>query len=190
MAPSLPVYTRDEIKSLYPDLFPERIPRTTNSNTSSDHLTIPNFKLDLENCKLHTLTQNQCTFDGNQVVCIPFKRIFARCLDSNYYNKKELIGFKLTPAHSQHEFNQKDHGKEVYRNVELTQWFDNDYSKVLEESKSGVKGKDGKGEVDADLIKEFLKADKILKKKMAEYYENMLKNQKKSGGSGKGDSDS
>ncbi|GMG19946.1 unnamed protein product [Ambrosiozyma monospora] len=184
MAPSLPVYTRDEIKSLYPDLFPERIPisSTTSSTSTLDHPTIPNFKLDLKNCKLHTLTQNQCTFDGNQVVCIPFKRIFARCLDLNYFNKKELIGFKLTPAHSQHEFNQKDHGKEVYRNVELTQWFDNDYSKVLEEGKS--MNKNGKGEVDAELIKEFLKADKILKKKMTEYYENMIKNQKKSGGSG------
>ncbi|SCU80986.1 LADA_0B10594g1_1 [Lachancea dasiensis] len=31
-------------------------------------------------CKLKSLTQNQCDFNGHEYVCIPFKRVFKECL--------------------------------------------------------------------------------------------------------------
>ncbi|ODV83343.1 hypothetical protein CANARDRAFT_9744 [[Candida] arabinofermentans NRRL YB-2248] len=180
MAPPLPVYSRDEIKSLYPHLFPERIPKDDdtlpNSNTNST-----NFKLSLPNCTLYSLTQNQCTYDGNRTVCIPFKRLFARCLDEEYSKKKEVIGYKLTPSHK--DF-QKNPNEKFYRNIEITEWSDNDYSKYFMNDDSSNNDDDGSHVKNMEtiektaemrsLLADFLKTDKILEAKMNQFYETLV----------------
>ncbi|KAH3661174.1 hypothetical protein OGAPHI_006581 [Ogataea philodendri] len=145
MAPSLPVYSRQELKDNYPHLFPEVVEGADGKKT-----------LDLENCKLWSLTQNQCTFDGDRTVCIPFKRVFARCKDTEYSSKRELTGYKLFPEHTQKK------SKEVYRNIEITTEKDNDYT---------TKDK---------LLEEFFEADKVLKRKMDQFYAEIMKESERS----------
>ncbi|GMF61260.1 unnamed protein product [[Candida] boidinii] len=198
MAPSLPVYSRDEIKKLYPHIFPERSFNENNVtedgnddrhiNTSTNNST--NGKLILtdiqknNDCKLYSLTQNQCTFDGNKTICIPFKRVFARCIDRELSKGNEVVGYKLAPMHkrdlNQRSNKQKINNKSqdtfhdsddhlVYRNVEITDWYDNDYLNSYLNSDNIEK---------RELMKEFLKADKILQSKMHQYYHEMKDKEK------------
>ncbi|KAG7811880.1 hypothetical protein KL921_002146 [Ogataea angusta] len=140
MAPSLPVYSREELRDHYPHLFPERIVDEQGRE-----------KLNLDNCKLWSLTQHQCTFDGDRTICVPFKRVFARCKDTEYYSRKELSGFKLLPE----QRGEKE--TETYRNIEITTEKDNPYS------------------AQDPLLADFLRADKVLHQKMNQYYENIIR---------------
>lgn len=126
MAPALPVYTREEIERMYPNL----------KMVQKDIEDIP------ENCEIYKLIQNECTYDGNKVTCLPFKRIFLRCLEKK---GGTVIGYKLQPKH------EEDQNTEIYRNIEITKQQDNNH-KISKD------------------IEEFLKADCILKDKMKEYY--------------------
>lgn len=163
MAPALPVYSRDEIKEMYPNLFPDRV------ETDEDG----HFKLDNENCRLYSLIQNQCTFDGNQCVCVPFKRLFARCLDKNYDGQREVIGYKLRPVHNSQllrsGISRRKPDEAVYRDVEITNWKDNDYEGYL----TGEKKAEGK--LDSDLLRSFMKTDKVFQQKVHEYYASLEK---------------
>lgn len=144
MAPALPVYTRDEIEKMYPMLF-------MNDKQTGKRI-IP------DNCNLYKLIQNQCTYDGNKVYCLPFKRIFLRCLEKR---SKEVIGYKLTPSHSRREFfnTTNDFSNDtIYRDIEITDKNDNSYLYFPEDDKNPE-------------IEEFLKADRILKEKMRQYYD-------------------
>ncbi|KAF6007898.1 hypothetical protein HII12_004310 [Brettanomyces bruxellensis] len=159
MAPALPVYSREEIKEMYPELFPARIVKEPDGK----------FELDSKSCKLYTLVQNQCTFDGNQCICVPFRRLFARCLDRNYNSRREMIGYKLMPVHQRQAIERvsgRKAGGPVYRNVEITEFEDNDYTKYLREKK------DDKW-MSSELLEDFLRTDKIFQKKVHEYYEKM-----------------
>ncbi|OWB74468.1 hypothetical protein B5S31_g4263 [[Candida] boidinii] len=190
MAPSLPVYSRDEIKKLYPHIFPDRSFNENNIAEDGDQddniNTIKNGKLLLNdiqknnNCKLYSLTQNQCTFDGNKTICIPFKRIFARCIDRELSKGNEIVGYKLAPMHKRdlnnrnkknNNINQDTLNNDnlVYRNVEITDWYDNDYLNNYFNSDNIEK---------KELIKEFLRADKILQSKMHQYYNEIKEKEK------------
>ena len=165
MAPAFPVYSREEIKEMYPELFPSRIENKQDGK----------FTLDSENCKLYTLVQNQCTFDGNQCICVPFRRLFARCLDRNYNSRREMTGYKLMPVHQRQAIERvsgRKAGDPVYRNVEITQFEDNDYMKYLRE-KSDDKW------MSSELLEDFMKTDKIFQNKVHEYYEKMGKREEK-----------
>lgn len=80
MAPPTPVFDRFEIWSKY-----------------HDQLTGPE-----SNCQLKSITQNECTFKipnpglKPQAICVPFKRIFQRCLvtTTNVVNGKKTKGQK------------------------------------------------------------------------------------------------
>lgn len=120
MAPALPVYTRGEIEKLFPVMRSEEIP---------------------PNCSLYRLIQNQCTYDGNRVICLPFKRVFLRCLETR---NGEVVGYRLQPKHGL-----KDG---VYRDIEVTSRSDNTYTIN-------------------DKIQDFLRADSVLQEKMQAYYE-------------------
>lgn len=126
MAPALPVYTREEIQRMHPKM------KTVEKNMDD----IP------ENCDMYKLIQNECTYDGNNVKCLPFKRVFLRCLEKK---GGEVIGYKLKPKHKE------DQDTEIYRNIEITKKQDN-YYKISKD------------------VEDFLKADCILKDKMKEYY--------------------
>lgn len=149
MAPALPVYSRQDIEQMYPGLFPTRINKDGKP------------ALNLDNCSLYSLIQDQCTYDGNKCVCVPFKRVFARCLDNEFNSRREVVGYKLTPAHQsmslRRGLSRRDPNKPVYRNVEITEWHDNDYTN------------EAKG-ADSELVEEFLRADRIFQKKVKEYY--------------------
>lgn len=144
MAPALPVYTREEIEKMYPEIF----------NKIEEDKFLKIRRNVPENCKIYNLIQNQCTYDGNKVYCLPFKRVFLRCKDRN--KNKEVIGYKLTPLHRNDKFKMKgDVEGEEYRDIEITVEEDNYYK--IDEG-----------------VEEFLKADNILKEKMKEYYERKL----------------
>lgn len=63
-------------------------------------------------------------------------------------------------------------GDPVYRNVEITQFEDNDYMKYLRE-KSDDKW------MSSELLEDFMKTDKIFQNKVHEYYEKMGKREEK-----------
>lgn len=155
MAPALPVYTKDEIEKMYPQIF-----NKIEENKENKENKFLKIRRDVpENCKIYQLIQNQCTYDGNKVYCLPFKRVFLRCKDRN--KNKEVIGYKLTPLHKNDSHNydkfkiKGDAEEDLYRDIEITVEGDNDYK--IDEG-----------------VKEFLKADNILKEKMKEYYERKL----------------
>ncbi|QPG75618.1 hypothetical protein FOA43_002975 [Brettanomyces nanus] len=107
---------------------------------------------------------NQCTYDGNKCVCVPFRRLFARCLDKEFGSRREVIGYKLTPAHGSRMVGQNlKNRREVYRNIEITEKGDNEYVKILNGDKKG----------DKELLEEFLRADRVFQRKVKEYYEKM-----------------
>lgn len=86
MAPVIPVYSKAEVE--------ERFVQARGAG--SEHVgsvppTVP------PNCQLKELTQNQCTFDGNAVYCLPFKRVFLRCWDEM---ASGVEGYGLTPGHA------------------------------------------------------------------------------------------
>ncbi|TID19257.1 hypothetical protein CANINC_003828 [Pichia inconspicua] len=125
MAPALPIYRREEIEKMYPKS--ER------------------FNVIPDNCKLYQLLQNECTYDGNKVYCLPFKRVFMRCYE---YKNNEMSGYKLQGK------NGRDVGRDlIYRNVEITS------------------RKDNRVRVDDEMVRNFLEADLILKRNMNAYYE-------------------
>lgn len=97
-------------------------------------------------CEIYKLVQNQCTYDGNKVMCLPFKRVFLRCLENK---SKEIVGYKIKPLHRK---DAKDGGDKVYRDIEITRREDNDYP------------------INKEMV-EFLKAEQVLKEKMSSYYE-------------------
>lgn len=146
MAPALPVYTREEIESMYPKF-------KNDGSGDGSMRRIRGEKLP-KDCKLYELIQNQCTYDGNEVFCLPFKRVFLRCLENR---EREVIGYKLTPLHknttSRFDLNGGKVGK-IYRDIEITDEDDNHYP--YDEG-----------------VRRFLKADKVLRKKMKEYYDKM-----------------
>lgn len=157
MAPALPVYTRDEIEKMYPKLF-------RNKEAGIESGKVP------ENCKLNELVQYQCTYDGNKVYCLPFKRVFLRCKERR---SKEVIGYKLTPSHGTvgDIKNRLNVGKNdfFYRDIEITDKHHNSY--LYPELKSiDTKESDAADLNDKDL-QEFLKANKVLKDKMRQYYD-------------------
>ncbi|KAG0676895.1 hypothetical protein C6P40_001123 [Pichia californica] len=151
MAPALPVYSREEIERIYPKIF-----KKEEDKKEINRDNIPN------NCEIYELIQNQCTYDGNMVYCLPFKRIFLRCLENN--KERDIIGYKLTPLHRNNnsnisgrfEINGSGNNKDgkYYRDIEITVESDNDY-----------KYNEG--------VENFLKADDILRGKMKEYYDKM-----------------
>ncbi|KAI5970864.1 hypothetical protein CANMA_000024 [Candida margitis] len=65
MAPPVPVYTSEDIQLQYKDQFQN----------------LTKYK-----CHLKSLTQHECTFKAGttatspQIICLPFKRLFQRCL--------------------------------------------------------------------------------------------------------------
>lgn len=142
MAPALPVYTREEIERKFPEKF-----------KSGNNEDIP------DNCSLYELIQHQCTYDGNKVYCLPFKRVFLRCLENK---GKEVIGYKLTPSHGniKNIHNKLKIKDKFYRDIEITNKKNNLYLYNKEDDK-----------IDKD-IEQFLNADTILKDKMMEYYKN------------------
>lgn len=146
MAPALPVYTREEIENMYPKL--NGGDRSDSSGGAMKRGEIPS------GCELYELLQNQCTYDGNKVYCLPFKRMFLRCLENK---EKEVIGYKLTPLHrsttSRFDIDGRK-GTKVHRNIEITCEEDNRYAYD-------------------DGVKEFLRADRILREKIQQYYGKM-----------------
>lgn len=135
MSPSIPVYSRDEIEAQ----FSQFIKSSNGGNV----------------CELKELVQNQCTFDGNRIFCLPFKRLFLRCLDESVGD--EVIGYKLTPSHkvnSTSSISSTINERKRWRNIEITKNNDNQY-----DLKSGA-------------VKEFIKADEILLRQMEKYYNN------------------
>lgn len=60
MSPPVPVFSREEVIEEIPEL-----------GYSKAKLS--------KKCSLYTITQNQCTFNGTEIICLPFKRTFARC---------------------------------------------------------------------------------------------------------------
>lgn len=135
MAPALPIYSREEIEKMYPK--------------SEGFNRVP------DNCHLYNLFQNECTYDGNKVICLPFKRVFMRCLE---YKSNEYSGYKIQGKNSRRSGENTDLDdkleeiERVYRNVEITS------------------RKDNKVESEDPQIREFLEADLVLKKNMREYY--------------------
>lgn len=72
MAPPIPVLSREEIQHRY-------------------RLVLADPKKYL--CKLKSLTQHECTFKSNgqgkpETICLPFKRVFQRCLVADNPKKK------------------------------------------------------------------------------------------------------
>lgn len=127
MAPPTPVYNRSQIRNKY-----------------HDQLTNP----DKYQCQLKSLTQHECTFkvsfDGRrpqEIICLPFKRIFQRCLvpETNLVNGKKVH-------------------LERWINIEVTDLSTN-ADLVLDSSKYG---KD---------VQDFLSAEKEFKKLMESYEE-------------------
>ncbi|SCU81904.1 LAMI_0B08152g1_1 [Lachancea mirantina] len=51
----------------------------------------------LKPCKLMSLTQNECRFDGHEYVCIPFKRVFQEC-QAGKGKHKHTLRFEVTTA--------------------------------------------------------------------------------------------
>lgn len=75
MAPPIPVFSQKEIKDRYPGIF-----NRTNKS-----------------CTFHELTQNQCTFNGKELICLPFTRIFARCqLDDDTLKVPKYLCLEIT----------------------------------------------------------------------------------------------
>lgn len=131
MAPSLPIYTRKEIEE----------------HTGIDINNLNNDNIG-KNCELKELIQNQCTYDGNNVKCLPFKRIFLQCLQ--YYGDNEkIIGYKLQSKRGLE--NIRDN-KSKYRNIEITKREDNVY------------------DINDNEINEFIKVDEVFQRKIKEYY--------------------
>ncbi|AOA62556.1 Mitochondrial inner membrane peptidase [Komagataella phaffii CBS 7435] len=79
MAPPVPVYTRDEVKMQFPQYMMKFLP---------------------SNCELYSIIQNQCTFSADEIICVPFKRVFAKCRRGNQEAKRNIIpengGLNLT----------------------------------------------------------------------------------------------
>ncbi|GMM32642.1 hypothetical protein DAMA08_053870 [Martiniozyma asiatica (nom. inval.)] len=144
MAPPIPVYDKDEIRQMLPRIYP----------TSRDLQ-----ELKSKGCELFEIVQHQCTFDGNKILCLPFKRVFARCLDEFFTSNQEVIGYKLKPTHLTGRLVENE---KIWRNIEITDALDNDYLGDLKtESPASVD------------LREFLNADKILQAKMEDYYDRM-----------------
>lgn len=133
MAPALPIYSRDEVEKMYPG--------------SKKFSEIPS------NCEMYKLTQNECTYDGNRVLCLPFKRMFMRCHE---YKSSEYSGYKLQSKNRNSSGDGSVNGETekemVYRNVEITK---------REDNKIDLRNED---------VCEFLEADVVLKRNMREYY--------------------
>ena len=139
MAPALPVYSRSDIEEMYPVMkqanFRGEVPR---------------------NCQLYQLVQNQCTYDGNSVLCLPFERLFLRCKE--YGGSGGGVGYKLQGKSQKKSgesgANGSEDGERIrYRNYEITNAGDNVYSVGS-----------------ADIV-QFLKADAVLRGRMQSYYE-------------------
>lgn len=82
-----------------------------------------------------------------------------------------MIGYKLMPVHQRQAIERvsgRKAGDPVYRNVEITEFEDNNYTKYLREKK------DDKW-MSSELLEDFLRTDKIFQKKVHEYYEKMDK---------------
>ncbi|CAN3475206.1 protein Som1p, mitochondrial [Diutina catenulata] len=41
-------------------------------------------------CTLKSITQHECTFRAQEIICLPFKRIFERCLVNGKYKNIEV----------------------------------------------------------------------------------------------------
>lgn len=129
MAPALPIYRREEIERMYPK--------------SEGFTKVP------ENCEVYQLIQNECTYDGNKVICLPFKRMFMRCYE---YKNNDLSGYKMQ-GKNRNSGREEEEEKGIYRNIEITTRQDNQIN------------------LNDDLVREFLEADLILKKNMKAYYD-------------------
>lgn len=139
MAPSIPVYSKREIQGMFPNaLGPSDVGDMKESG-----------------CELKELVQNQCTFDGNTIFCLPFKRVFLRCLDESL-SDGEVIGYKLTPSHatigSANSANSANSGGSRWRNFEITQHTSNEYN------------------LQTKNVQDFIHADEVLRRQMEKYY--------------------
>lgn len=119
MSPPTPVLTRSEIRRLY-----------------SDQLNNPQEY----QCTLKSLSQNECTFIVSpnssviqQTLCIPFKRIFQRCLvpyirvvDGKKCSGKRWINIEITDDETNDQ--KTKYGAEVEQFLkaeqELTKWME------------------------------------------------------------------
>lgn len=120
MAPPTPVRSRAEIQSIYKEQLnnPEK------------------YK-----CTLKSLLQLECTFKISptnsvlETICIPFKRIFQRCLQpyTHVVNGKKVrserwVNIEVTTLHT-NDANQNKHSVEIQRflqaEVDLAKWLEN-----------------------------------------------------------------
>ncbi|ODV98375.1 hypothetical protein PACTADRAFT_185126 [Pachysolen tannophilus NRRL Y-2460] len=113
MSPPIPVYSKKEIDNTYKKF----------------------LKDDDANCTLYSLIQNQCTFNGSEIICLPFKRLFTRCLRPK----------------------DKTTTEPRYQLIEITDETCNDYFKFNQFYQKQT----GSGD---DLLEKFLKADEIMRK--------------------------
>lgn len=130
MSPTITIQTQDDIERKFSHLMESR------------------------ECELKTIVQNQCTFDGKQVYCLPFKRTFLKC----WQPQDALIGYKLTPGHRVRPMEQAEPGKAAqgrWRHIEITRPEDNVYN------------------LGTQNVDEFLRADEVLRAQMEKYYHSV-----------------
>lgn len=77
MAPPTPVFGKDELEPLLKKVKPP--------------------------CVLKSLIQNECTFNGEEYICVPFKRLFKECLlDSKTKDGRasRIVRIEITDRHT------------------------------------------------------------------------------------------
>ncbi|CDK28805.1 unnamed protein product [Kuraishia capsulata CBS 1993] len=137
MAPPVPVYSKEEVETMF-------------SGVLVDSPAKPR-----KDCDLYSITQNQCTFNGTEVICLPFKRLFQRCLIGAISEKSKSTRDRKVEIESW----PTDKADGRYINIEVTTAKDNDY--LSSQGQAAVKG---------DILKRFMAADEVLRLKFEKEY--------------------
>ncbi|ODQ77366.1 hypothetical protein BABINDRAFT_163621 [Babjeviella inositovora NRRL Y-12698] len=141
MAPSTPVYSRAEILNTF-------------------HISDSTFVLDDKDCTLFSLTQNECTILPGEkgspasVICLPFKRMFKRCLLNSPKQAVQLAD-GIYGQKSKNRFRQ-DTEAQKYVIIEITSAETNSVAKLRAQY--------------GELLESFLKAEKELRRQYEHEY--------------------